>query len=166
MREISIKAFTVAQLAFLVIEGVALFFIAAALGVSLALLPSAPEDFGVVAANLKSSSLFGPSVFVAACLPAAIGAGYVAGRVAGSSYLLNGALSPIIFTFFNVEYLIGQGFLDMGDLTPSRTLAFLASALLCGLPAFGILGGRMAQKRDALRAESEASLANAAGAPN
>jgi hypothetical protein len=167
MRAIFIKALVVANVSFFAIAALVAFIVVFGAVLGAWLLDGAAQNPHDVAAGLKASALFFCFVFASAMIVAAIGAGYLAGRIARRRHVINGALASGVWTLMNVYELVhGPIF---GDTTGAgvQIPKLLEVALLYGTPLFGAVGGFLARERDArLAAAGPAPAGAIRGASN
>ena len=131
MRSISIKALLISNLVQLVMAAVICWF-----------------SLGVVW-DMDVRLL--PLVFAVTIIPPSVVAGYVAGRVAGRSHVLNGILSSSAWTLFWI-YLEAGGTVSRVGFVGS--LPYMTAPL--GAPLLGAVGGLVARHMERRRRETEA----------
>jgi uncharacterized membrane protein len=157
MRQISVKAFVASNVAWLVIA--LTIVVAAALQVLLVAwsLNGFPMDMKPIMDGLKTSSLFISSVAAIAVIPAAVAAGYLAGRIAKRGHVLNGSLSSCAWIVILIYVALEGGSSNEPFSTDPRAgpsmPALLQLVLVPGNPVFGALGGLLARHMEKRRAD-------------
>jgi hypothetical protein len=138
VRAISIKAFVIANFAYFVLSIISGFIVALV----------AAE---VLWAGLKSATLVASLIFAGAILPTAIGVGYIAARIAGRSYLLNGALSSSVWVLVRISDLTFGIFDHPSSSDIPHAASLVLEIMICGSPLLGVAGGYLARQLDARR---------------
>jgi hypothetical protein len=161
MRAVSIKALLLSNVAF---------FLAALLIACLAVIcgllagsmwAGSPDAVDTVVKELSSSFLYLSCVYVFTIVLASLGAGYLAGRVAGHHHAFNGALACGLWAMSSL-YELAYGPIFGSDAGPQLPQG-VDAALTCASLLCGSLGGMLAGWRDAARAAAGLELSLAAG---
>lgn len=163
MRAVSVQALVVANVAFFVIVVVMGCLAIAATLAGLWWWTGSADDVQASVKEIESSSLFLCALFTILFVPAPLGAGYLAARIARRDHILNGALACGVWSLFNLAGLMfGPIFSESSDSGPTVPL-LLEAILFYGTPLFGLVGGLLARGRDAERAAAGRELSAAAG---
>ncbi|HEX5507063.1 MAG TPA: hypothetical protein VFX37_01015 [Pseudolabrys sp.] len=152
MRAVSAKALLIGILAYFAI--LIVFYVLSVFGVAAVIfLRNIDHNPGSVAAAIKASGPFTSFLLTAMLIPTAVGAGYVAARIAKYNHLIHGALVAGIG--IPVDLLARFHLLfTHGGSVQNHPLTFLSFAVTYAGPIFGLLGGYLAQTRQTALVET------------
>jgi hypothetical protein len=145
MRGISIKAILIA-----LVSAFAVAILAIVLGmlVAVAIAMVSSDDVATVPwkfNELTKSWIFSRGLIVFSASSSAVGAGYIAGRIAKGRFLSHGLLAATAWTLAGTAYSF---FFSSPDDSASERSAALNLILTFGTPILGILGGYLAEMRE------------------